>query len=158
MAKVQIKSEKVTPFGGIFHVRELFFRYMAPIIDKVLGLRCASYGYQLWVVLCADGFADCRHPCPTRQPALQGKQVQTDSISLRLRDTGTDGSLSGSLWRPQILGTPGKDVFRADRTGRQAILSLPGNRLRRIDTKGSTKAAFQTGCGTALFVPELSTE
>ena len=46
MAKVQIKSEKVTPFGGIFHVRELFSRYMAPIIDKVLGLRCASYGYQ----------------------------------------------------------------------------------------------------------------
>jgi len=38
MAKVQIKSEKVTPFGGIFHVRELFSRYMAPIIDKVLGL------------------------------------------------------------------------------------------------------------------------
>ena len=35
MAKVQIKSEKVTPFGGIFHVRELFSRYMAPIIDKV---------------------------------------------------------------------------------------------------------------------------
>jgi hypothetical protein len=23
---------------------------------------------------------------------------------------------------------------------------------------GSSKAAFQTGCGTALFVPELSTE
>ena len=42
MAKVQIKSEKVTPFGGILHVRELFSRYMAPIIDKVLGLRCAS--------------------------------------------------------------------------------------------------------------------
>ena len=37
MVKVQIKSEKVTPFGGIFHVRELFSRYMAPIIDKVLG-------------------------------------------------------------------------------------------------------------------------
>ena len=46
MAKVQIKSERITPFGGIFHVRELFSRYMAPIIDKVLGLRCASYGYQ----------------------------------------------------------------------------------------------------------------
>ena len=43
MAKVQQKSEKVTPFGGIFHVRELFSRYMAPIIDKVLGLRCAAY-------------------------------------------------------------------------------------------------------------------
>ncbi len=30
MAKVSIKSEKITPFGGIFHVRELFSRYMAP--------------------------------------------------------------------------------------------------------------------------------
>ena len=28
MAKIQIKSEKVTPFGGIFHVRELFSRYV----------------------------------------------------------------------------------------------------------------------------------
>ena len=37
MAKVQIKSERITPFGGIFHVRELFSRYMAPIIDKVKG-------------------------------------------------------------------------------------------------------------------------
>ena len=26
MAKIQIKSEKITPFGGIFHVRELFSR------------------------------------------------------------------------------------------------------------------------------------
>ena len=39
MAKVQIKSEKITPFGGIFHVRELFSRFVAPIIDKVLGIR-----------------------------------------------------------------------------------------------------------------------
>ena len=46
MAKVQIKSEKITPFGGIFHVRELFSRYIGPIIDEVLGLRCTSYGYQ----------------------------------------------------------------------------------------------------------------
>ena len=34
VAKVQIKSEKITPFGGIFHVRELFPRFVAPIIDK----------------------------------------------------------------------------------------------------------------------------
>ena len=46
MANVQIKSEKITPFGGIFHVRELFSRFVAPIIDKVLGIRCTSYGYQ----------------------------------------------------------------------------------------------------------------
>ena len=46
MAKVQIKSEKITPFGEIFHVRELYSRYVGPVIDKVLGLRCTSYGYQ----------------------------------------------------------------------------------------------------------------
>ena len=46
VVKVQIKSEKITPFGGIFHVRELFSRYIGPIIDKVLGFRCTSFGYQ----------------------------------------------------------------------------------------------------------------
>jgi hypothetical protein len=46
VAKVQIKSEKITPFGGIFHVRELFSRFVGPVIDKVLGLRCTSFGYQ----------------------------------------------------------------------------------------------------------------
>jgi hypothetical protein len=37
MAKVQIKSEKITPFGGIFHVREQFSRFVGPVIDKVLS-------------------------------------------------------------------------------------------------------------------------
>ena len=46
MAKVQIKSEKITPFGGIIHVREQFSRFVGTVIDKVLGLRCTSYGYQ----------------------------------------------------------------------------------------------------------------
>ena len=46
MAKVQQKSEKITPFGGIYYVRELFSRYIGPVIDEVLGLRCTSYGYQ----------------------------------------------------------------------------------------------------------------
>ena len=45
MAKIIIKSEKLTPFGGIFHVMELFERLQSPIIDKVLGLRCSSFGY-----------------------------------------------------------------------------------------------------------------
>ena len=31
MAKVSIKSEKITPFGGIFHVRELFPVTLAPL-------------------------------------------------------------------------------------------------------------------------------
>ena len=46
MAKVSIKSEKITPSGGIFHVKEQFSRFVGPVIDKMLGLRCTSYGYQ----------------------------------------------------------------------------------------------------------------
>ena len=44
---LQFKTSKIiTPFGGIFHVRELFSRFVGPAIDKVLGFRCTSYGYQ----------------------------------------------------------------------------------------------------------------
>jgi hypothetical protein len=32
VAKVQIKSEKITPVGGIFHVREQFSRFVGPVI------------------------------------------------------------------------------------------------------------------------------
>ena len=46
MANISIKSEKLTPFGGIFQVRELFSRYVGSVIDKELGLRCTSFGYQ----------------------------------------------------------------------------------------------------------------
>ena len=46
MAKVNLKFGKITPFGGIFPVRRLFSRYMGPVIDNVLGLRCTSFGYQ----------------------------------------------------------------------------------------------------------------
>ena len=46
MAKVIIKSERITLFGGIFPVREQFSRFAGPVIDKVLGLRSTSFGYQ----------------------------------------------------------------------------------------------------------------
>ena len=45
MAKIQIKGEKLTPFGGIFHVMELFERHLSHIIDKTLGKRSISIGY-----------------------------------------------------------------------------------------------------------------
>ena len=46
MGEVQIKSERITPFEGIFHVREQLSHYVGPVINKVLGLRCTSFGYQ----------------------------------------------------------------------------------------------------------------
>ena len=46
MAKVQIKSEKLTPFGGIFSIMEQFNSMLSSVIDSTLGLRCTLYGYQ----------------------------------------------------------------------------------------------------------------
>ena len=46
MAKIQIKSEKLTPFGGIFSIMEQFDSTLSSVIDSTLGLRCRLFGYQ----------------------------------------------------------------------------------------------------------------
>ena len=46
MAKIQIKSENPTPFGGIFSIMEQFDSILSSVIDSTLGLRCSSFGYQ----------------------------------------------------------------------------------------------------------------
>ena len=46
MAKIQIKSEKLTPFGGIFSIMEQFDSTLSSVIDSTLGQRCKSFGYQ----------------------------------------------------------------------------------------------------------------
>ena len=48
MAKVQIKSEKLTPFGGFIFIMEQFNSnsMLSSVIDSTLGLRCRLYGYQ----------------------------------------------------------------------------------------------------------------
>ena len=46
MAKVAIKSEKLTPFGGIFSIIEQFDSRLSSVIDSTLGMRCRLYGYQ----------------------------------------------------------------------------------------------------------------
>ena len=43
MAKIQIKSEKLTPFGGIFSIMEQFDALLAQTIDSTL-VRCYN-GY-----------------------------------------------------------------------------------------------------------------
>ena len=46
MAKIAIKSDKITPFGGIFHVMDQFSSVLEPVIDEVLGRRSKLVGYQ----------------------------------------------------------------------------------------------------------------
>ena len=46
MAKIQIKSEKITPFGGIFPIIDEFNWVLSGIVDSTLGFRCKLFGYQ----------------------------------------------------------------------------------------------------------------
>ena len=46
MAKIQIKSEKITPFGGIFPIMDEFDRVLSQTVDSTLGFRCRIFGYQ----------------------------------------------------------------------------------------------------------------
>lgn len=47
MTKITIKSDSVTPFGGIFYAIDEFSRLgMSTLIDKSLGLRSSYAGYQ----------------------------------------------------------------------------------------------------------------
>lgn len=45
MAKVQIKSEQITPFGEIFSIMEQFDALLSKAIDSTLGKRCLPFGY-----------------------------------------------------------------------------------------------------------------
>ena len=48
MAKVNIKSEKITPFGGIYYASKAFYALsLDKVINGTLGVRCSTYnGYQ----------------------------------------------------------------------------------------------------------------
>ena len=46
MANISIKSQEITPFGGIFHVMEKFDHHIGPVVDGELGFRCTIFGYQ----------------------------------------------------------------------------------------------------------------
>lgn len=43
MAEIQIKSERLTPFGGIFSIMEQFDSTLSSVIDSTPGLRCRSF-------------------------------------------------------------------------------------------------------------------
>ena len=48
MAKVNKKSEKISPFGGIYYASKAFYALsLYKIINDTLGVRCSTYnGYQ----------------------------------------------------------------------------------------------------------------
>ena len=45
MAKIQIKSEELTPFGGIFSIMKQFDSTLSSVINSTLDLRCRSFHF-----------------------------------------------------------------------------------------------------------------
>ena len=102
MAKVQIKSEKITPFGGIFHVREQFSRFVGPVIDKVRDLRCQGthlrrHEQRIRVGKAAEVVHGREHSVPaadgTHTKLLQVPQGQAGHESLRTEENQPHQSL-----------------------------------------------------------------
>lgn len=49
MAKVNIKSEKITPFGGIYYASRAFYTLsLEKVINGTLGVRSATYNDYQW--------------------------------------------------------------------------------------------------------------
>ncbi len=46
MEKIAIKSEILTPFGGIFSIMEQLDFKLSSVIDSTLVVSCKLYGYQ----------------------------------------------------------------------------------------------------------------
>lgn len=47
MAKVNIKSEKITPFGGIYYASKAFYALsLEKVINSTLGVRSSTYETQ----------------------------------------------------------------------------------------------------------------
>ena len=110
MAKIQIKSEKITPFGGIFFVLDKFDRILSSVIDSHLGLRSRLIGYQyneiiraVFSVFCCGG--DCMEDLnlylkdvlserphtrvPSADTVLRGiEELATENISYTAEKTG----------------------------------------------------------------------
>lgn len=110
MAKIQIKSEKLTPFGGIFFVLDKFDSILSSVIDSHLGLRSTLTGYQyseiiraIFSVFCCGG--DCMEDLnlylkdvlterphtrvPSADTVLRGiEELATENISYTAEKTG----------------------------------------------------------------------
>ena len=110
MAKVSIKSEKITAFGGIFFVLDKFDRILSSVIDSHLGLRSRLIGYQyseiiraVFSVFCCGG--DCMEDLnlylkdmlaerphtrvPSADTVLRGiEELATENISYTAEKTG----------------------------------------------------------------------
>ena len=110
MAKISKKSDKITAFGGIFFVLDLFDRILASVIDTHLGLRSTLTGYQYSEIIRAlfsvfycggdhvedinlflrDTLSDRPHTrVPSADTVLRGiEELTTENVSYTAEKTG----------------------------------------------------------------------
>ena len=72
MAKVQIKSEKLTPFGEIFSIMEKFDSMLSSLRDSTPDLRCKLFGYQYSEI---NTILYCAHANTSRGLMMQKRKM-----------------------------------------------------------------------------------
>lgn len=120
MVKVQIKSEKLTSFGGIFPIMEKFDRMLSCTIDSTLGLRSKVYGCQyseiirslMCVYFCGGSCVEdvtshlmealCLHPplrtCSADTILRAIRELTTPNLTYR----SDSGKATTSTWLPTL--------------------------------------------------------
>ena len=100
MAKIQIKSEKITPFGGIFPIMDEFNWVLSGIVDSTLGFRCKLFGYQYSEIIrslmcvyfcggtCIEDLSKHLIPCVSQHPEL--RTCSSDTILCAIEELTED--------------------------------------------------------------------
>ena len=80
MAKVNIKSEKITPFGGIYYASKAFYALsLDKVVNGTLGVRSSTYnGYQWDEIMSAmSDVASTAWKMPTEASAICGNHLKS---------------------------------------------------------------------------------
>ena len=182
MAKIQIKSEKLTPFGGIFPIMEYFNSKLSPVIDRVLGLRCKQFGYQyseiirslMCVYLCGgscieDLSSHLLRTCRCTQPCAHAAQTRCCAswVNSRRPMSPIHRKRAGVTISTRRTGSTTCLSSRclppaSSRLGRSTILTLTTSFLRRRSTTPSaltrsSLATAQAWVSSAILLSALRT-
>ena len=110
MTKLQIKSDRITSFGGIYFVNRLFDQFsLGKVINDTLGLRSTAHnGYQ-WdeivkslfdIYLCgSDHIEDITSLMPCLSQAPDSHVPSSDTIGRGIKQLATDNITYGQEWK-----------------------------------------------------------
>ena len=154
MAKVSIKSEKISAFGGIFFVLDKFDSILSSVIDSHLGLRSTQTGYQyseiiraIFSVFCCGG--DCMEDLN-----LYLKDVLTERPHTRVpsADTVLRGYKGFDGYSPGVFTIGGLIVYLENRDGNANVRFMQADTHRRffemMRSFGIHVRSFRADCGS----------